>query len=230
MLQRFQLLVYPNPRSWSYQDRSPNKDARDEVYAVFEKLADFDPEVWGAAPANEFEKFPNFNFSSEGQTVFIEWSKDLHLRRIPNEEEPIIQQHLLKFDKLFPALALIFHLIDCAVNDAGGPVSKEAALRAAAWCDYLEGHARRCYGLVMDDGLRAAQALANKLECKALKDGFTSRDVRRNRWRGLTTDSAIQAALDWLEDENWLTSEASGIGPGGGRRTRKYHIHPSVMG
>jgi hypothetical protein len=97
--------------------------------------------------------------------------------------------------------------------------------RAAAWCEYLEAHARRCYGLLKDDGLRAAQALAAKLERGALDDGFTLRDVRRNQWRSLTTDDAIQAALDWLEDEDWLRSEATG---GSGRRTLRYRIHPAI--
>ena len=64
---------------------------------------------------------------------------------------------------------------------------------------------------------------------KALDDGFTLRDVRRNQWRSLTTDDAIQAALDWLEDEDWLRSEATGgTGPGSGRRTLRYSIHPAI--
>src|SRR5262249_12278880 len=58
-------------------------------------------------------------------------------------------------------------------------------------------NARRYYGLLKDDELRAAQALAIKLERGALEDGFTLRDVRRNQWRSLTTD---EAGLDWLED------------------------------
>jgi hypothetical protein len=62
-------------------------------------------------------------------------------------------------------------------------VTKDAALRAAARCEYLEAHARRCYGLLKYDRLRAAQALAAKLERGALEDGFTLRDVRRNQWR-----------------------------------------------
>ncbi|MGB8897732.1 MAG: hypothetical protein WCC90_00085, partial [Methylocella sp.] len=90
---------------------------------------------------------------------------------------------------------------------------------------------RRCYGLLKDDGLRAAQALAAKLERGALEDGFTLRDVRRNQWRSLTTDEAIQAALDWLEDEDWLRSEPTdGTGPGSGRRTLRYRIHPAIKG
>jgi putative DNA primase/helicase len=229
MLQRLQLLVYPDPRRWEWRDRAPDKAARDAAFAVFETLADFDPVAWGAAPGDEFARFPWFRFDDEAQAVFIEWSEDLHRSRMPNEEEPIIRQHLAKFDKLFPALALIVHLGEGAAGGRRGPVNKEAALRAAAWCEFLEAHARRCYGLLKDDGLRAAQALAAKLERGALEDGFTLRDVRRNQWRNLTADEAIQAALDWLEDEDWLRGEASGgTGPGSGRRTVHYRINPAV--
>ena len=43
-------------------------------------------------------------------------------------------------------------------------------------------------------------------------------------------DEAIQAALDWLEDEDWLRGEPSGgTGPGSGRRTR-YRIHAAIKG
>jgi hypothetical protein len=77
---------------------------------------------------------------------------------------------------------------------------------------------RECPALLwaaQGDELRAAQALAIKLERGALEDGFTLRDVRRNQWRSLTTD---EAGLDWLEDEDWLRSEATGgTGPGSGR-------------
>jgi hypothetical protein len=195
---------------------------------VFERLAELDAVLWGAMPADDFVKFPWFSFDDEAQAVFIEWSEDLHGQRMANEDEPIIQQHLAKFDKLFPALALIFHLVECAAEGVCGPVTKDAALRAAAWCEFLEAHARRCYGLLKDDGLRAAQALAAKLERGALEDGFTLRDVRRNQWRNLTADSAIEAALDWLEDVGWLRSETSGgTGPGSGRRTVRYRINPA---
>ncbi|MBI5815439.1 MAG: DUF3987 domain-containing protein [Nitrospinae bacterium] len=229
MLQRFQLLVYPDHRDWEWRDRSPDKGARDQAFAVFEALADFDPVVWGAAPSDDFAKFPYFRFDDTAQEIFIEWSGDLHLKRLPAEDHPIIAQHLAKYDKLFPALALIFHLVDCATTGRGGPVTAEAALRAAAWCEYLEAHARRCYGLLIDDGLRAAQALAKKVRQGKLSDGFTARDVRRNQWRYLTSDEAVQAALDWLEDEGWLRSEIiGGTGPGTGRRTCRYSINPKL--
>ena len=59
-------------------------------------------------------------------------------------------------------------------------------------------YAQCCYGLRVDDGLREAQALADKVKQEKLTDGFTARDVRRNQWRYLTSDGAVQAALDWL--------------------------------
>src|SRR5262249_1273938 len=203
MLQRFQVLVYPDPRRWEWRDRSPDKTARDTAFAVFEAIAQFDPVAWGASQTDEFAKFPYFCFDPEAQEIFIKWSENLHQNRMANEEDPIIRQHLAKYDKLFPAIALILHLVDCAAG-ARGSVSKTAASRAAGWCEYLESHARRCYGLLKDDGLRSAQALASKLTRNTLQDGFTLRDVRRNQWRSLTTDDEIQAALDWLEDEEWV--------------------------
>ncbi len=227
MLQRFQLLVYPDHLAWEWRDRIPAKDARDLAFGVFDALANFDPVDWGAAPADDFAKFPHFSFDAAAQEIFIEWSGDLHRVRLPAEDHPIIAQHLSKFDKLFPALALILHLVDCMATGQRGPVTAESAMRAAAWCEYLEAHARRCYGLLTDDGLRAAQALADKVRQSKLSDGFTARDVRRNQWRYLTTDEAVQAALDWLEDEDWLRSEeVGGAGPGTGRRTWRYFINP----
>ena len=46
---------------------------------------------------------------------------------------------------------------------------------------------------------------------------------------GLLILSSIQAALDWLEGENWICSEPTGgTGPGSGRRTLRYLINPAV--
>jgi len=234
MLQRFQVLVYPDAQPWEWRDRAPNKSARERAFAIFDALADFNPIAWGATSADDFIKFPHFCFDDAAQEIFIEWSADLH-RRLATEDHPLMAQHLMaqhlaKFEKLLPALALIFHLADCVTSGNRGPVSAEATLRAAAWCEYLEAHARRCYGLLIDDGLRAAQALADKVRKGKLANGFTARDVRRNQWRNLTNDEAVQAALDWLTDECWLREQQTGgTGPGTGRPTSRYFINPNAV-
>ncbi len=229
MLQRFQVLVYPDPNRWSWVNEAPNRDVRASVMELFEALASFNPTDWGASPADESTKFPHYKFSVEAQALFADWSRELNTERIPQEEDPLIQQHLAKYEKLLPALALIFHLIEGAGGSPQGLVSAQIVWRAAAWCEYLEAHARRCYGLLRDDGLRSAEALAKKLERGELNEGFTLREVRRNQWRSLTTDDAVAAAAEWLEDAGWIIGELSGgAGPGSGRRTTRYRIHPAL--
>lgn len=231
MLQRFQILVYPDHIPWDWCDRFPAKTARDRAFEVFNALADFEPTQWGATPADDFVKFSYFQFDAAAQKTFIEWSAELHNNRIQAEDNPLIIQHLAKYDKLFPALALIFHLIDCTHTERRGAITESAAIRAAAWCDYLEQHARRCYGLLLDDGLRSAQALAVKVKASKLSENFKARDVKRNQWRYLTTDESVQVALDWLIDEGWLRPKGiGGSGPGSGRRTVQYLINPKLKG
>ena len=83
------------------------------------------------------------------------------------------------------------------------------------------------------------EAVASHAELASAYDGETllfharfamaDRLGRRNQWRSLSADEAIQAALDWLEDEDWLRGEATGgTGPGSGRRTLRYRIHPAI--
>src|SRR5690349_749465 len=171
------------------------------------RSSDFDPLQFGASAPDPGQRFPYFRFDDAAQGVFIEWMHELHRERILSEQadgHPLIAQHLVKYEKLFAALALILHLADCAAGSTSGPVTQAAALRAAAWCEYLEAHARRCYGLLADGGARAAAMLASRIERGALPDGFTARDVRRKRWRHLSSDSAVDAALEWLEAEGWI--------------------------
>ncbi len=222
--------IYPDQCTWEWRDRLPNVAIRKKVISLFEKLADFNPSDWGATHPGDAIKFPCFSFDEEAQEIFIKFSTHLHLEIIPMETNPLISQHLEKYDKLFPAIALIFHLVDCAEHGYRGPISAQSAIKALAWCKYLEEHARRSYGLLADDGLRAAQALAEKIQKGILTDGITARIVKRNQWTYLTNNNAVQAALEWLEDEGWLRPYTTGgNGPGMGRRTYKYAINPKIF-
>ncbi len=221
-VQRFQVMVYPEAVAWEWRDRYPVQGAREAVRDIFERLAVFDPEQDGATPATDFVKLPHFAFDDKAQELFIEWSTDLNGSRIPAEQDPLMRQHLAKFEKLFGAVALILHLA------AGhtGPVKDESAARAAAWCDYLEGHARRIYALAEVGKVSAANLLGRRIAEGKLIDGFTARDVWKKGWAGLATGAQAEAALALLEEHGWVIGADSDQATG--RPTTRYHVNPKA--
>jgi hypothetical protein len=162
LLQRFQLLIYPDEPGGELDeiiDEYPNLDAKDQAFTVVEKLAGMDFLACGAQ-TDEFTKIPYFHFSPVAQVFFNGWLLSLEKRVQSNDEEPVMIEHLAKYRSLMPSLALIFYLIELA-NGGVTPqdtlfavyagqvcaVPIHCAKQAAAWCDYLETHARRIYGL-----------------------------------------------------------------------------------
>jgi len=189
-IQRFQVLAYPEPTPWQWRDRYPVKGAREAVRDLFDRLAVFDPMQDGATPADDFLKLPHFAFDDEAQDLFIEWNTELHTKLISGEQNPLMRQYLGKFEKLFCATALILHLAENI-----GPVKLDSALRAAAWCEYLAGHARRIYGLVEASKVNTARMVGRRIADGKMVDGFTVRDVVRKQWAGVTTTMQAESAL-----------------------------------
>ena len=223
-VQRFQVMVYPNAVPWAWCDRYPVDGAREAVRDVFDRLSVFDPVQVGATPADDFVKLPHFQFDDEAQEVFIEWCTELNLVHIANEQDPLMKQHFGKFEKLFCSLALVLHLAEGNV----GSVKVDSALRAAAWCKYLAGHARRIYGMVEGAKVATAKMMCRRIKEGKLKPGFTVRDVLRKCWAGVTTGLQAESALLILEEHHYLRSHES-TNPAG-RPTTQYEINPALIG
>lgn len=221
-IQRFQVLVYPEAVPWEWRDRYPVHGAREKVRDTFLRLAAFDPVQDGATPADDFVKVPHFAFDDAAQEVFIEWSADLHHNVVASEESALLRQHFAKYEKLFCAVALILHLAEGRI----GPVQADTALRAAAWTQYLAGHARRVYGLLEAQTVSAAQTLASRIAAGKLADGFTVRDVHRKGWAGLGTAHQAEAALALLEEFGHVVGQEHDAGAG--RPTTRYAINPKA--
>lgn len=236
LMQRFQLLVYPDSEKWSYVDRIPDKDARNAVYSMFEsidKLNESSLCSMGAKGSDDYNKRPYFVFSDQAQELFIDWMTRLHEKKIPNEEHPIIQEHLSKYPKLMTGLALLFHVIDGVNFGNVGPVSKRATEMAIEWCNYLETHARRIYGLVLHSSGFRASILEKKLRQlhesdKWRVEGFSARDIHRKNWKSLTDIQNVYDALDILCGNNWLVMEEIEPTVKGGRPSKRYWINPRI--
>lgn len=223
MMQRFQLLVYPDePIIWKNVDEWPDADAKKRAWDIFRSLAEANFSKYGAE-VDESGSIPYLHFDSAAQIVFNEWLSDLQ-QRLKTEDNPVVEEHLTKYRSLMPSLALLFHLIEIADGTAVGQVSDRAAIMAVEWCAYLESHARRIYGLLGDVSTRAAAELANRLRKGMLPDGFTLRDVYRKGWHLLDRELAKEACRELLE-AGWLRETISKKG----KTTMTYSINPKIF-
>lgn len=229
LIQRFQLLVWPNTSTdWKYVDRAPDAASEDLASRIFRGLAELDP-----------ENPVRFRFAPDAQELFIDWMSDLEAKLRGDQLHPALVSHLAKYRSLMPSLALLFELADLV-----GSVGFEGSLlanslnfvtlqhtrQAAAFCEYLEAHAQRVYSCIVTMQLRASRELADKLKKRKVgADGFFScREVYLKGWSGLDTPEAVKLAAEVLEDSGWIRTVTGESGPGGGRPSNRYEVNPEV--
>jgi hypothetical protein len=226
-IQRFQIMLYPDSDNWEYIDKSPNNAAARRAFNCFKEIANMDfRNLKGCI--TEDNKIPYMRFSEEAQELFIAWLHELQEKLSNPDDSPVIREHFGKYRSLMPSLALQFHLIDIADGMSSGPVSLSAAQMAADWCEYLESHSRRIYGMAEDITARAAGSLAKKILAGKLDDSFKAWEVRRKGWELLTEKDVVKGALIELVEAGWLREIHCKPEKSGGRPSVQYQINPKV--
>jgi len=244
LMQRFQMMVYPDPLPRRKEkDIAVNKESRDAVYELFiaaDGLFEGKLTSYGANEPNDYYKRPYFRFADDAYNVFMDWYDALQAKADDTEHE-VIAQHLLKYGRLIPALALIFHLVDCIeIGSRLGGVSLKALQAAIAWGDMLETHMLRVYSCITDNSHLKASLLSKKIlemlkkpsdktdKTDWISHGFTARSLKRKNWKGLTDDNAVQTALDVMIEYDWLNYKQVKSTEQGGRPTERYWINPKL--
>jgi Protein of unknown function (DUF3987) len=226
LLQRFQLLVWPDPLpTWKNVDRWPDARAKSRAYEVFRRLDALHPEDFGASGEDE-DGIPAVRFTGDAQEIFDQWRDELEVGLRSTELPPALESHLTKYRSLMPSLALIFHLIEYVDDSAeGGAVGIKPTLQAAAWCEYLKTHARRLYSSAETPAMEGARALLDRF-CKGdVSDGDSTRSVYRRHWAKLSTPEEVSSACSVLEEFGWLRVEAVKTS---GRSTTRLRLHPTL--
>ena len=229
LLQRFGLTVWPDVgREFRYVDQWPDTPAKQAAWAVYERLAalqpgsDNEPVVW--------------RFSAEAQDLFAGWMETTKTELRNTDMHPALVSHLDKYSKLVPALALVFALVD--TPDSEQVIHEEELLRALAWADFLESHAKRLYSAATTPETTAAAALLGKIQAGKLldagglkMDGFTPRQVAIRGWGGLNTPEAVRKAATLLADYGWLVCDVvrSADAKGRGRPSEVFSINPAAF-
>jgi putative DNA primase/helicase len=227
LIQRFGLMVWPDTGgAWKDVDRWPDTDAKKAANDLFERLDNLTPAEIGAEQDTDQDGrndgIPYLRFDGAALELFIEWRTDLETRLRSGDLHPALESHLAKYRKLIPGLALISHLADGGT----GPVTESATLRALAWGEYLESHAKRVYGSGTQPDTDTAKAILARIRNGDLKSSFSSRDVWRNGWAKLADRDQVAAGLRLLVDYDWLFEDRLETG---GRPATVYHVNPGGL-
>lgn len=221
LLQRFQLLVWPDPVvDPQLVDRVPNQAAVSKYNQAVIMLPNIiNGTLSGAA------QLPNgsqlLHFDDSAQQRFNKWylANEALLRN--KNLDSARQGHFAKYRSLIPALALLFHLLD----GHAGRVCEDCLIRAVGFAKYLKKHADRIYASVSDHDYAAMRTLAERLLADELSDGFTCRTLALKGWAGLSTADQAQAAIDGLVEYGWLSGTEV---RSGGRPTIRYQLNPGA--
>ena len=218
LMQRFQMIVWPDfSKAFQYVDRPPNRAARDAVEARLRALVTLDP-----------EEPLELRFDDAAQALFVAWLTDLERRLREPGEHPAFVGHLSKYRSLMPTLATLLHLGE---GETGEFVGLDSARRAAAWCEYLESHARRIYSVAVRPEVAGAQALLDKIRTGKVGEGgvLPIREVYSKGWQELGSPEAAKAAAEVLVDHQFLRPMYGEPGSLGGRPSLRYYINPAVQ-
>jgi putative DNA primase/helicase len=205
LIQRFQLLVYPNkPKHYTYIDRTPK--GRDKARDSFKRLYELDPATIGAKQLDdEFGGGWFVQFDDDAQEFFQTWLSELENDlRSDTFDTAALESHVAKYRSLMPSLALVFHLLDCVSDNQSNAVSLKNAQLAAAWCSYLQAHAARIYQMAVLSEFDIAREILKKIQSKDLNSGFTAKDIYGKHWSKLSKPKDVQNGLDILVEYNYL--------------------------
>lgn len=193
LLQRIQLIAYPDAIISTGKDKLPDIKAKSRLTRVFEYFSDL-PET----PDNELPEV--LNFTPEAQEIFYKW-EDENIDKAQKEKCPAMESHLSKYPAFISSLALIIHLSD---KQQITPVNDESLLKAIGLVEYFESHARRIYAMAKNPD-HSARSLASKLS--SLPTPFTLNDFKNKDWSGLKTSEDRKEALRVLNERGYIAEE-----------------------
>jgi len=228
LLQRLQVLVYPDRGDFDPTDLAPDLDARSRAYDAFKGLAEIDVGKFVGGVKDE-EEMPCVHFDDDAQAIFDGWRDSFEREVISSGYPAALESHFMKYRSLFASLALIFEAVDFVdgVDGAGITIGKQNAMRAYVWLEYLKTHAIRIYSPMLDTPARRAAALLEHIYKGDVADGDKTRDIWRRGWSRLASADDLADALDVLEELGWVRREV--VKPdGGGRPSEVVRLHPEL--
>lgn len=203
-MQRLQLAVWPDQVSQEYIDEPPNEAAERTAWAIFTTLYQVEEKI--------------LCFSPDAQSVFTCWFKDSIqiINELNKDEQHGLVNHITKYRKMVPALAL---LIELAEDPSATEIMEQSIVKAIRWANYLVTHAKRIYG-IQDKPTIIAQQILDKR--KQLNKSFSPSEVTQSNWSGLKSTKEVRHGIEVLVNHNYLIKLDSQLSSKGGRPSERY--------
>ena len=103
--------------------------------------------------------------------------------------------------------------------------------RAIAWCEFLEPHAEKMYGVnhpAVPADVQAAIAILDKIAEKKFTRCNTVNELLRKNWSKCTNQNVVEDALDRLQNNGWIKLTKQPVTAAGGRPTDIITLHPHI--
>ena len=233
-LSRFQLFVFPQRGTFEYNDTTPDPQAQQLIEVITGFLSAWIPhdDPHNAEYRRDAPGQIGVGFDNDAQALFVRWYSELQQRIYSDKiESPRMEEHLSKYPALMLKLSLIFHCAEHAIKKTiPAKIDKLTAARAIAWCEYLERHAERLYGVdkvEQDEIIKVALALLEKINAGKIKVGMTVSEIVKKAWSGMKDTERVASAVSILEEHNWVRMVPKVNTTG--RPTQGIEINPSAM-
>ncbi len=220
-LQRFQLVVWPDPTlGWELIEGVSTIEFEEPLQDIFDTMDNLN--------LGEDNNPIYLEFAPDAQQKFNEWQCQHEHRLRTGVLAPHLEAHLAKYKKLLPALCLILEHLDAAIV---GRIPIEVTLRTLEasinWLEYFESHANRMYNSVRNAIPKAALELIRHVKSGDIQVPFSVRDVYyKHHWSGLSDADEVKEVLDYLEERNYVAAVTR---KGKGRPSARYWINPKIL-
>ena len=223
LLQRFQLLVYPETsKTWKNIDRRPDRESFERVAETFVRLSEI-RSTW-SIPSD----LKGIHFDSSAQRIFDNWREQLENRlRSDSLSCAAFESHLAKYRSLVPSLALIFYLLSYSNDKRDGilEVDSKSLHLAIKWAKFLESHALKIYEKASNPEISGARILADRIKDGRVKDQDSLRSIYRRNWSQLNSLEKLENAIGILDECNWVKTESV---RSGSKMVDRIRINPSL--
>jgi len=223
MIERFQLLVYPDfdPEQEAI-DRKVDEDAEVRAYEAIEGLRCLNPNDFNFKSLKQEDR-SILHFDTQAQCLVNKLEKKIKNLATSGQEEEMMASHLNKMPGTVFKLAMLIHLID----GGKGPITLKATKKASQWGVYLRSHAKRIHHLSENGITTLAKRLGSFIIAGKLEEPFTASEISKKGWGGFTNPQVAAEVIKTLEKANWVRSiTMQGNGPG--KPTARYEANPAL--